>query len=108
MSANPYNEVLPSRLGKTAVDAGAWYLRVDLQVELPHAWDDGLLALRVKVHPEGGVLTGETVDALGELIRVILHTKTNQGDGIKTKLQYFTVLWTLHVVWDKETMTNIV
>lgn len=48
------------------------YLGIDLQVQLSHAWDNGFLALRVKMYPESGVLSGEAVDAFGELIRVVL------------------------------------
>lgn len=48
------------------------YLGVDLQVQLPHAWDYSFLALGVKMHPESGVLSGEAVDAFGELVHVVL------------------------------------
>ena len=47
-------------------------------MQLAHPRDDGLLALRVVVHPEGGVFSGEAVDAFGELVRVGLRTR--QGD----------------------------
>ena len=43
-------------------------------MQLAHPGDDGLLALRVVVDPEGGVFSGEAVDAFGELVRVVLWT----------------------------------
>lgn len=56
------------------------YLRVDLQVQLPHAGDYGFLALGVKMHPESGVLSGKAVDAFGELVRVVLKGRVNVAD----------------------------
>lgn len=47
-------------------------LGVDLQVQLPHAWDDGFSALGVKMNSERRVFSGETVDALGEFVQVVL------------------------------------
>ncbi len=49
------------------------HLRVDLQMQLSHAGDDGLLTLRVEVDSKRGVLSGEAVDSLGELVRVVLR-----------------------------------
>ncbi|GJC84417.1 hypothetical protein ColLi_07255 [Colletotrichum liriopes] len=45
-------------------------LDIDLEVELAHARDDGLLRLLVDVQAEGGVLSLEAVHGLGEVVGV--------------------------------------
>lgn len=42
-------------------------------MQLAHAWDDGFFALCVKMHSKCRIFTGETVDAFGEFIHVILQ-----------------------------------
>lgn len=51
------------------------YLGIDFQVQLPHPRDNGLLALLIKVDPEGGIFPGEAPQAFGEFIQVILKHK---------------------------------
>lgn len=58
------------------------YLGVDLQVQLSHAWDYGFLALWVEMYPESGVLSGEAVNAFGELVRVILKGPEDMLDRL--------------------------
>lgn len=41
-------------------------------MQLPHPRDDGFLALCVEVNSKSGVLSGEPVDAFGELIQIVL------------------------------------
>lgn len=47
-------------------------LRVDFQMQLSHAGDDGFFALRVKMHSKGWIFSGEPVNGFGEFILVIL------------------------------------
>lgn len=42
-------------------------------MQLAHAWDDGFFTLRVKMHSERRVFPGETVNAFGEFIQIILQ-----------------------------------
>lgn len=42
-------------------------------MQLAHPRDDGFFALCVKVHSECRIFAGETVDAFGEFIHVILR-----------------------------------
>lgn len=42
-------------------------------MQLAHAGDDGFFAFCVKMHSKCRILTGETVDAFGEFIHVILQ-----------------------------------
>lgn len=41
-------------------------------MQLAHAWDDGFFALCVKMHSERRIFPGETVNAFGEFIQIIL------------------------------------
>lgn len=61
-----------TRLARDAVDLvlTAEALDVDLEVELAHARDDGLLTLLVHEETEGGVLALEAVHGLGEVVGV--------------------------------------
>ena len=56
-------------------------LQVDLQVQLPHAADDGLLGFRVDVGLEGGIFLGEAVQCFGQQILGFLFSGLHrQGD----------------------------
>ncbi|CAH0056777.1 unnamed protein product [Clonostachys solani] len=59
-------------------------LDVDLQVQFAHAGDDGLLALGVDVDSEGGILTGEAVHGLTEVVCIpgALGLDGERHDGI--------------------------
>ncbi|GKT92279.1 hypothetical protein Ct61P_10129 [Colletotrichum tofieldiae] len=59
-------------------------LDVDLEVELAHARDDGLLGLLVDVQAEGGVLSLEAVHGLGKVVGVAgaLGLDGQRHDGV--------------------------
>lgn len=44
-------------------------------MQLSHAGDDGLFTLRVKMNSERGILSGEAIDALRELVGVVLEDR---------------------------------
>ncbi|GKT65088.1 hypothetical protein ColTof4_07476 [Colletotrichum tofieldiae] len=73
-------------LAGLAVDLvlAAQALDVDLEVELAHARDDGLLGLLVDVQAEGGVLSLEAVHGLGEVVGVAgaLGLDGQRHDGV--------------------------
>lgn len=52
-------------------------------MQLAHAGDDGFFAFCVKMHSKCRILTGETVDAFGEFIHVILQ----EAKKTKTKTE---------------------
>lgn len=47
-------------------------------MQLAHAGDDGFFAFCIKMHSKCRILTGETVDAFGEFIHVILQEAKNK------------------------------
>src|SRR5665647_179825 len=59
-------------LGHAGPDLGPVFalhaLDVDVEVELAHALDDGLVRFRIDVGPEGRVLLGEPVQGLGDAV----------------------------------------
>lgn len=59
-------------------------------MQLAHAWDDGFFALCVKMHSERRIFPGETVNAFGEFIQIILAwEKITQTEESKYAAQAF-------------------
>lgn len=59
-------------------------------MQFAHPWDDGFFALCVEMHSKCRIFTGETVDAFGEFIHVILQG--GKGDGRLDKDKMFCLL----------------
>lgn len=59
-------------------------------MQLAHPRDDGFFALCVEMHSKCRIFTGETVDAFGEFIHVILQG--GKGDGRLDKDKMFCLL----------------